>query len=107
MFTTFRLRYSDQRTIAVLLAILATLLCWHTMAGKQGTLEPKQYKFLIDINTATLGELQTLPGIGPALAGSIIQYRDEHAPIYHFDEIMNVRGIGVIRHGNMKPYFTE
>ena len=93
--------------MAVLLVILTALLCWHTVGGKQGTLEPRQYRFLIDINTATHGELQTLPGIGPRLAESIIQYRDEHVPIDDFDEIMNVRGIGVIRHGAMKPYFAK
>ena len=87
--------------------ILTALLCWQTAGRKQETLAPKQYEFRIDINTATHGELQTLPGIGPRLAESIIQYRDEHAPIDDFDEVMNVRGIGVVRHGKMKPYFTE
>ena len=93
--------------MAVLLIILPALLCWQTVGRKQKTLATQQYEFLIDINTATLGELQTLPGIGPRLAESIIQYRDEHLPIYNFDEMMNVRGIGVVRHGKMKPYFTE
>ena len=93
--------------MAGLLIVLVALLCWHTIGGKHEILEPRQYQFLIDINTTTLGELQTLPGIGPALAGSIVQYRDEHAPIYDFSEIMNVRGIGEIRHNNMKPFFTE
>ena len=69
--------------------------------------EPKQYQFRIDLNTATIGELQTLPGIGPKLAEGIVQYRDENAPLSHFDEIMNVRGIGVKRHSTMKPYFTD
>ena len=69
--------------------------------------EPKQYKFRIDLNTATLGELQVLPGIGPKLSESIIEYRDRHVPIHSFDDIMNVRGIGPKRHSNMKPYFTD
>ena len=103
----FRLRHSDQRTVALILAIFAVLLCGHTMWGKQDTLEPKQYQFRIDLNTATLGELQTLPGIGPKLSESIIQYRDEHAPIHHFDEMINVRGIGEKRLSTMKPYFTD
>ena len=103
----FRLRHSDQRTVAVVLAILAVLLSWHTTWGKQGTFEPKQYQFRIDLNTATLGELQTLPGIGPKLSESIIQYRDEHAPIHDFDDIINVRGIGEKRLAAMKPYFTD
>ena len=103
----FRLRHSDQQTVAVLLAVLAVLLCWHTTRGKQETFEPKQYQFRVDLNTATLGELQTLPGIGPKLSESIIQYRDENAPILDFDDIINVRGIGVKRLATMKPYFTD
>ena len=103
----FRLRHSDQQTVAVVLAILAVLLSWHTTWGKQETLEPKQYQFRIDLNTATLGELQTLPGIGPKLSESIIQYRNEHAPIHDFDDVINVRGIGEKRLATMKPYFTD
>jgi len=106
MFCFCRLRHSDQRTVAVMLTLSAVLLCWHT-AGKWETFAPKQYKFRIDMNTATLGELQTLPGIGPKLAESIIQYRDKHAPINDFDDIMNVSGIGPKRHSTMKPYFTD
>jgi competence protein ComEA len=107
MFHFLRLRYSDQRTVAMVLVIVALLLCWHTISGKQETLEPKHYTFRIDLNTATVGELQTLPGIGPILAESIIQYRDRHAPIHDFDEVMNVRGIGIKRHSTMKPYFID
>ena len=106
MFVFFRLRHSNQCTIAFVLAIFAVFLCWHT-AGKQTTFEPKQYKFRIDINTATHGELQTLPGIGPVLAESIIQYRDRHAPIHDLDEILNVRGIGEKRYAAMKPYLVD
>jgi len=107
MFDFFQLRHSDQRTVAVLLTISALLLCWNTATGKQEMLLPKQYKFRIDLNRATLGELQTLPGIGPKLAKNIIQYRDRHAPMHDFSEIMNVSGIGPKRHDMMKPYCTD
>ena len=107
MFNVFRLRRSDQRTIAVTLVVVLLLLCWYSAVRKQEILEPKPYKFRMDLNTVTHGELQTLPGIGPKLAESIIQYRDQHAPIQDFDEIMNVSGIGIKRHRVMKPYFTD
>ena len=107
MFDFFRLQYSDQRTVAFVLVLFSVLLCWHTTRKKQETFEPKQYKFRIDLNTATLGELQTLPGIGPKLAERIIQYRDQHAPICDFDEVLKVSGIGPKRHSTMKPYFTD
>jgi competence ComEA-like helix-hairpin-helix protein len=89
------------------LAISAVLLSGYAVMHKRETFEPKQYAFRLDLNTATHGELQTLPGIGPKLAENIIRYRDEHVPIHSFDEIMNVKGIGIKRYSTMKPYFTD
>ena len=48
----------------------------------------------IDINRATLNDLITLPGIGPALAQRIIDYRSEHGPFQSVDELERVSGIG-------------
>ena len=48
----------------------------------------------IDINRATLDDLITLPGIGPALAQRIIDYRSEHGPFRSVEELERVSGIG-------------
>jgi competence protein ComEA len=48
----------------------------------------------ININIATQAELESLPHIGPSLAGEIITYRQEHGPFSTIEEIMNVPGIG-------------
>ena len=50
---------------------------------------------LVNINTATLAELQTLPGIGPVLAGNIIEFRESHGGFTSVDELINVARIGV------------
>lgn len=49
---------------------------------------------LIRLNEASSEELQTLQGIGPAKAEAIIQYRDEHGPFQHVEDLLNVSGIG-------------
>lgn len=49
---------------------------------------------VVNINRADLASLQTLPGIGPKTAMSIIQYREEHGAFSSPEELLKVRGIG-------------
>lgn len=49
---------------------------------------------IININTADAEELETLPGIGPATAAEIIEYREKVGIIRSVDELLNVSGIG-------------
>ena len=48
----------------------------------------------VNINTSGQAELESLPGIGPALATRILDYRQTHGPFQSVDEIDNVPGIG-------------
>ncbi len=48
----------------------------------------------LDLNTATASQLQELPGIGPALANRIVEFRRENGAFKRIEDLMNVRGIG-------------
>lgn len=48
----------------------------------------------LDLNTATLEELDTLPGIGPKRAEAIVTYREEHGPFSSIESLTQVPGIG-------------
>lgn len=48
----------------------------------------------VDVNTATAEELEALPGIGPVLAGRIVDYRAEHGAFTSVEQLTEVEGIG-------------
>ena len=61
---------------------------------------------LIDINTATAQQLQTLPGIGATLAGRIVDHRNQHGPFSSPAELLDVEGIGQGRLSAILDYIT-
>jgi competence protein ComEA len=61
---------------------------------------------LVNINTATSQELDTLPGIGPTTAQKIIDYRTTNGPFSTIEDIMNVSGIGPATFDNIKDLIT-
>ena len=48
----------------------------------------------INVNTATAEQLQQLPGVGPSLSQTIVNFREEHGNFATVDELINVSGIG-------------
>ena len=66
-------------------------------AQAAGETQPQDKDQKININTAHLALLDTLPGIGPVLAQRIIDYREAHGPFQSISELSYVEGIGTER----------
>lgn len=60
----------------------------------------------VNLNTATAEQLDTLPGVGPATAQSIITYRQQHGGFRRVDDLLDVRGIGDARMEQLRPLVT-
>lgn len=61
---------------------------------------------VVNINTASQTELETLPGIGPSLALKIINYRKENGKFSSIEQIKDVSGIGESKFESLKKYIT-
>ena len=61
---------------------------------------------VININSASVNELDLLPGIGPSTAQSIVDYRINNGPFIDLKDIMNVSGIGESTFAKIEDYIT-
>lgn len=61
---------------------------------------------IVNINTANIEELDTLPGIGPSKAQNIIDHRNVNGKFQSIEEILNVNGIGTSLYEQIKIYIT-
>jgi competence ComEA-like helix-hairpin-helix protein len=59
----------------------------------------------VNLNTATAEELQLLPGVGPATAAKILEYRARY-PFRSIAHLKRIKGIGPKRYEAMRPYLT-
>ena len=93
-----------------LFVVLVVVLVWGLApatvhAGPQGAVQEASFS-AVSINTAPAAALEELPGVGPALAARVVQYREEHGPFKRVEEIKEVKGIGDTLFEKLKDRLT-
>ncbi len=94
----------------ILIAAIAAIALSAAAAGAQGrATAPKTTATAVapvNLNTATLDQLATIPGIGAKTAERIIEYRKTNGGFKKVEDLMNVRGVGEKSFLKMKPLIT-
>ncbi len=86
----------------VLIVLATALLIFGAVLGRQEARQPApvavpddpSLEVLLDLNSATPADLETLPGVGTALAARIVTYRSKHGAFGSVDELGRVPGFG-------------
>ena len=60
----------------------------------------------VNLNTATVAQLESMPGIGKATAERIVEYRQKNGNFKKAEDLMNIRGIGEKSFLTLKPLVT-
>ncbi len=83
------------------LAMLLAILSFASAQSKKPLPEKP-----LDLNTATLEELQQLPPVGPVAAKAIIRFREKSGPFRKVEDLLAVRGFTKQRLAKIRPYIT-
>jgi len=60
----------------------------------------------VNINTASVQQLTTLPGVGPKLAARIVEYRQKSGTFRSTQELINVQGVGEKNFAKIEPWLS-
>ena len=89
---------------AVLAVALAVLVVPSLAVAGSGAKAAPTSK--VNVNTASAEQLATLPGVGPALAGRIVEYRQKSGSFRATKDVMNVKGIGEKNFAKIEAWLT-
>lgn len=95
--TVFRSRIE----IPLLITAAVLFLCFEiALAQKTPPTQP------INLNTATIAQLEALPGIGPNTAKSIVDFRNHSGPFQRVEDLLAIKGISKSKLEKLRPYVT-
>src|SRR5689334_1801648 len=77
--------------LALVLSIASSSFAQSSAASRPAAAKPL---VVVNVNTATATEFETLPGVGAKVAARIVEYRQKNGPFKKIEELMNVQGIG-------------
>ncbi|HXV76423.1 MAG TPA: helix-hairpin-helix domain-containing protein [Candidatus Polarisedimenticolaceae bacterium] len=96
-----------RRAAAVLAVVsLAAAVAAAPSGSADSTETPRPPAAKIDLNQATQEQLESIPGIGPALAKRILDFRTKEGKFLRVDDLLKVRGIGEKSLEKLRPYVT-
>ena len=61
---------------------------------------------MLNVNTATIEQLEEIKGIGEKTAEAIVQYREDHGPFASIDDLIQVKGIGEKKLESLREHLT-
>lgn len=89
--------------IAGAFALTAVLLAAPTLSAQQAEKSTSGATAAINLNSASLAQLEALPGVGPKTAQLIVEYRQKSGGFKKVEELMNIKGIGEKSFLKLKP----
>lgn len=87
--------------------VLAVLVMGASIgAQERGAKAPAPPAAAVNLNTASVAQLDALPGVGLKVAERIVEYRQKNGGFKKIEELMNVRGVGEKGFLKLKPMLT-
>jgi len=87
-------------SLVIALAAIAVFAAVHVAAQTKPPAQP------LDLNTATVEQLEQLPGIRKDIAEAIVKFREKSGPFQRVEELRAIRGISEARFEKIRPYVT-